>query len=200
MREVQFWLPSVAQTRLCLSSLIAVSLSYVMLFCYFFFVCCLSFVVVTWKTSCRASTSSHHGNYSAKAPPIESFPACSFCTSQGNLKSQCHLLNTLKCGPWSRLHVRWGDLPHVTSPIWGPHLHVNSPQVRRQDGWKLAKSLLLFRFFFFFFVFLLFIVGVDKNTKNNDAAILTERAWSIKADLLCGQKKNFFLEGPTGEI
>ena len=153
MREVQFWLPSVAQTRLCLSSLIAVSLSYVMLFCYFFFVCCLSFVVVTWKTSCRASTSSHHGNYSAKAPPIESFPACSFCTSQGNLKSQCHLLNTLKCGPWSRLHVRWGDLPHVTSPIWGPHLHVNSPQVRRQDGWKLAKSLLLFRFFFVFFCF-----------------------------------------------
>ena len=21
---------------------------------------------------------------------------------------------------WSRLHVRWGDPPHVTSPIWGP--------------------------------------------------------------------------------
>ena len=20
---------------------------------------------------------------------------------------------------WSRLHDRWGDLPHVTSPIWG---------------------------------------------------------------------------------
>ena len=21
---------------------------------------------------------------------------------------------------WSRLHVRWGDPPHVTSPTWGP--------------------------------------------------------------------------------
>ena len=21
---------------------------------------------------------------------------------------------------WSRLHVRWGNLPHVTSPTWGP--------------------------------------------------------------------------------
>ena len=21
---------------------------------------------------------------------------------------------------WSRLHDSWGDLPHVTSPIWGP--------------------------------------------------------------------------------
>ena len=46
MREVQFWLPSVAQTRLCLSPLIAVSLSYVMLFCYFFV--CLLFIC----TSC----------------------------------------------------------------------------------------------------------------------------------------------------
>ena len=87
-------------------------------------------------------------------------------------------------------------LPHLS----GDPTYINSPQVRRQDGWKLAKSLLLFRFFFVFFVFPLFIVGVDKNTKNNDAAILTERAWSIKADLLCGQKKNFFLEGPTGEM
>ena len=40
-------------------------------------------------------------------------------------------------------------------------------------------------------VFSLFIVGVDKNTKKNDAAILTEQAWSIK-DLFCGQKENFF--------
>ena len=118
MRKVRFWLPSVAQTRLLLNSLIAVSLSYVIYFC--FFVCCLSVVVVTWKTSCRTSTSSHHSNYSTKAPPIKSFPACGFCTSEGNLKSQCHLLNTLKCGPWSRVHNRWGDPPHVTSPIWGP--------------------------------------------------------------------------------
>ena len=45
--------------------------------------------------------------------------------------------------------------------------------------------------FCFVFVFFLFIVGVDKNTKKNDAAILTEQAWSIK-DLFCGQKENFF--------
>ena len=40
-------------------------------------------------------------------------------------------------------------------------------------------------------VFSLFIVRVEKNTKKNDAAILTEQAWSIK-DLFCGQKENFF--------
>ena len=40
-------------------------------------------------------------------------------------------------------------------------------------------------------VFFLFIVGVDKNNKKNDAAILAEQAWSIK-DLFCGQNENFF--------
>ena len=169
-------------------------------FVIFLFVCCLSVLVVTWKTSCRASTSSHHGNYSAKASPIESFPACSFCTSQGNLNSQCHLLNTLKCGPWSRLHVRWGDLPHVTSPIWGPHLHVNSPQVRRQDGWKLAKSLLLFRFFFLFFLFFSFLLSGSIKTQK----IMMQPSWPNNLDLArptyyVAKKKTFFLRDQLGK-
>ena len=34
----------------------------------------------------------------------------------------------------------------------------------------------------------------------NSVTILTLRDLTIKADLLCGPKKNFFLEGPTGEM
>ena len=42
---------------------------------------------------------------------------------------------------------------------------------------------------FLFFSFL--SSGSIKTQKKNDAAILTEQAWSIK-DLFCGQKENFF--------
>ena len=164
-----------------------------LLFIFCLFVCCLSVLVVTWKTSCRASTSSHHGNYSTKAPAIESFPARGFCTSQGNLKSHCHLLNTLKCGPWSRLHDRWGDPPHVTSSIYGPHLHVNRPQVCGQDCWVLAKLLLFC--FVFCFCFFLFIVGVDKNTKRTMQPSWPNNLGLSRTYLLCGQKENFFSWG-----
>ena len=54
-------------------------------------------------------------------------------------------------------------------------------------GEVVVVVVVLFCFWFFF----LLIVGVDKNTKKNDAAILTEQAWSIK-DLFCGQNENFF--------
>ena len=157
-----------------------------MLFC---FVCCLYVLVVTWTTSCRTSTSSHYGNYSAKAPAIESSPACNFHTSQGNSKSQCHLLNTFKCGPSSRLYDKWGDPPHVTTPIWGPHLHVNRPQVSGQDGWELAKLLLLFCFVF------LFIVGVKKRTMHP--------SWLKKLGLsrtyFVAKKRTFLLRDQLGK-
>ena len=113
----------------------------------FSFVCCLSVLVVTWKTSCGTSTSSHYGNYSAKAPAIESFPACSFCTSQGNSKSQCHLLKTFKCGPSSRLHDRWGDPPHVTPP---PYKQAPSVLVKIVEYWPSCCFVLFFVFAFFF--------------------------------------------------
>ena len=153
----------------------------------FSFVCCLSFVVVTWKTSCRTSTSSHHSNYSTKAPPIKSFPACGFCTSQGNLKSPCHLLNTLKCGPWSRVHDRGGwpatfNLTYLGTPP--PCKQAPSVLSRLLNIGQVVVVVVVVLFFF------LFIVGVDKNAK----AILTEQAWSIK-DLFCGQKENFFYWG-----
>ena len=115
----------------------------------FSFVCCLSVLVVTWKTSCGTSTSSHYDNYSAKAPAIESFPVCSFCTSQGNSKSPCHLLNTFKCGPSSRLYDRWGDPPHVTPPpckqapsVWSRLLSID----------QVVVVVVLFFVFAFFFL------------------------------------------------
>ena len=190
MRKVHFWLPSVAQTRLCLSSLIAVVISCVIFFCLFFFVFCLSFVVVTRKTSCRTSTSSHHSNYSTKAPPVKSFPACGFCTSQGNLKSQCHLLNTLKC------YMLGGATRHML-----PHFHGTPPPCKQAPSvWSrwlsICQVVVVVDVVLFFFFF---IVWVDKNTKKNDAAILIEQTWSIK-DVLCDQKQNYFLKGPTREM
>ena len=39
---------------------------------------------------------------------------------------------------WSRLHVRWGDPPHVTSPTWGPPPSRKPALIRSDDNGLLA--------------------------------------------------------------
>ena len=37
---------------------------------------------------------------------------------------------------WSRLHDKWGDLPHVTSPIWGvppPYKRARTVSLRKKN-------------------------------------------------------------------
>ena len=158
----------------------------------FSFVCCLSFVVVTWKTSCRTSTSSHHSNYSTKAPPIKSFPACGFCTSQGNLKSPCHLLNTLKCGPWSRLHDRGGwpatfNLTYLGTPP--PCKQAPSVWSRLLNIGQVVVVVVVVLFFSFL----------------SSGSIKTQKpSWPNKLGLsrtyFVAKKRIFFIEGPTREM
>ena len=41
---------------------------------------------------------------------------------------------------WSRLHVRWGDPPYVTLPIWGPPPPCKQALTHRPGAWTLDRS------------------------------------------------------------